>query len=292
MQGIVDAQVHAWRRDDPAHPWDPTYAHSGPVAAATLQRNRAMEMPADRLVGEMDAVGVESAIIVTPSLYGYDNGYPLAAAAARPERFGVVGRLDPGAPDLDEQVRTWRGRTGALGLRSVVTSDAHREELRTGRLDRLFRSAEQHGVPLCAFWPRHLRELREIVQCFPRLQVVVDHLGLPQPPLMKVDDDLWSGLPDLLALAQHPNVAVKVSGAPTLSRESYPFRDIWPNVHRVLAAFGLERSMWGSDFTRVAELHDYRQAIDFVRETNELSPDDKEHLLVRTARRIFRWPRR
>ena len=116
-------------------------------------------------------------------------------------------------------------------------------------------------------------------------------LGLPQPPLMKVDDDLFSALPDLLALATHPNVAVKVSGAPTLSRERYPFDDIWPKIHRILAAFGLERSMWGSDFTRVAELHDYHEALDFVRETNELSPADKEQLLVRTTRKIFRWPK-
>jgi L-fuconolactonase len=291
MQGIVDAQVHAWRRDDPAHPWDPTYLNSGPVAAATLQRSHAKEMSFDAVLRAMDQVGVDAAIIVTPSLYGYNNSYPLAAAAAHPARFGVVGRLDPAAVDLAEQVRAWRALPGALALRSVVTSDGHREELRSGRLEPLFRAAEEHQVPICAFWPRHLRQLREVVARYGRLQFVVDHLGLPQPPLMKVDDDLFAGLPDLLALAAHPNVAVKVSAAPTLSREPYPFRDIWPHVHRVLAAFGLERAMWGSDFTRVAELHDYRQALGFVMETDELAPGDKEQLLVHTTRKIFRWPR-
>lgn len=290
MQGIVDAQVHAWRRDDPAFPWDPTYKTSGPVAVATLQRSHEREMPFDVVLAAMDRVGVDAAIIVTPSLYGYNNSYPLTAAAAHPKRFGVVGRLDPAAVDLAEQVRTWRARPGALALRSVVTSAGHSEELQSGRLEPLFRAAQEHAVPLCAFWPRHLRQLREVVARYPGIQFVVDHLGLPQPPLMKVDDDLFSGMPDLLALAAHPNVAVKVSGAPTLSRERYPFNDIWPNVHRILAAFGVERAMWGSDFTRVAELHDYQEALDFVRETSELSPADKEQLLVRTTREVFRWP--
>jgi predicted TIM-barrel fold metal-dependent hydrolase len=39
-------------------------------------------MPADRLLREMAAVGVDAAIIVTPSIYGYDNGYPLEVARA------------------------------------------------------------------------------------------------------------------------------------------------------------------------------------------------------------------
>ena len=108
---------------------------------------------------------------------------------------------------------------------------------------------------------------------------------------MKVDDDLFSGLPICWRSRPIRTFAVKISWPPTLSRQRYPFDDIWPMVHRILEAFGLERSMWGSDFTRVAELHDYQEALDFVRETNELSPADKEQLLVRTTREIFRWPK-
>ena len=155
MQGIVDAQVHAWRRDDPAFPWDPTYRNSGPVAAATLQRSHAKEMPFDVVLGAMDQVGVEAAIIVTPSLYGYNNSYPLSAAAAHPRRFGVVGRLDPAAVDLTEQGRTWRATTRALALRSVVTAKAPRgAEERTARTRLSTRHRNTRSA--CTFWPRHL----------------------------------------------------------------------------------------------------------------------------------------
>jgi predicted TIM-barrel fold metal-dependent hydrolase len=286
---IVDAQVHSWTHDETRHPWDQTYATSGPVAAANIQRQRAWEMPADRLLREMAAVGVDSAIIVTPSIYGYDNGYPLEVAASNPGRFGVVGRLDPLGADLDEQVRRWRATPHALALRSVVTSDAHRREMREGVIEKLFAAAERHDVPVCVFWPRHAADLDPFVKAHPRLRFVVDHLGMAQPPLIGIDGDMWAGYEHVLALAAHPNVTVKLSGAPSMSREPFPYRDLWPHLHELITAFGLERVMWGSDFTRVAELHSYEQAVAFMRDTNELSASEKERLMGRTVREVFQW---
>ena len=286
---IVDAQVHSWTHDESRHPWDRTYASSGPVAAANIERQRSWEMPGRRLVGAMAEVGVDAAIIVTPSIYGYDNGYPLEIASEHPGRFGVVGRLDPLAPDLDEQVARWRDTPNALGLRSVVTSEAHRREMREGVVDKLFAAAERHDVPVCVFWPRLAADLGPFIAARPRLRFVVDHLGMAQPPLIGIDGDMFAGFDHVLALAAYPNVAVKLSGAPSMSREPFPYRDLWPHLHRLLSAFGLERVMWGSDFTRVAELHTYQQAVAFLRDTNELSTPDKERLMGRTVREIFRW---
>src|SRR3954463_9940249 len=216
---IIDAQVHSWTHDESRHQWDKTYATSGPVAAANIKRQREWEMPGPRLLREMAAVGVDAAIIVTPSIYGYDNGSPLEVAANNPGRFGVVGRLDPLAPDLDDQARRWRATRYALALRSVVTSDAHRSEMREGVVEKLFAAAERQDVPVCVFWPRHAADLAPFVRAHPRLQFVVDHLGMAQPPLIGIDGDMWAGFEHVLALASYPNVAMKLSGAPSMSRE-------------------------------------------------------------------------
>ena len=287
---IVDAQVHSWTHDESKHPWDRTYGSSGPVAAASLRRQREWEMPGPKLAAEMDKAGVGAAIIVTPSIYGYDNGHPLDVAARYPGRFGVVGRLDPLDPELAERVRRWRNTPYALGLRSVVTSDAHRREMREGVIEKLFAAAEREGVVVCVFWPGHARELLPFVKAHPDLRFVIDHLGMRQPPLISIDGGMWDGYEDVLALGAYPHVAVKLSGAPSMSREPFPYRDLWPQLHRLISAFGLERTMWGSDFTRVAELHTYEQAVAFVRDTNELSPADKERLMSTTVRDVFRWP--
>jgi hypothetical protein len=59
----------------------------------------------------------------------------------------------------------------------------------------------------------------------------------PAPP------DDWADPPKLLALAAHPNVVVKISGACTLSHEAFPYKDIWDPLFRVFDAFGLNRCM-------------------------------------------------
>ena len=41
---------------------------------------------------------------------------------------------------------------------------------------------------------------------------MIDHLGLTQPFELPVPADAWADLPKLLALAAHPNIAVKISG--------------------------------------------------------------------------------
>ena len=81
------------------------------------------------------------------------------------------------------------------------------------------------------------------------------------------------------------------AGAPTLSKESYPFADVWPALHRVLDAFGLDRVMWGTDFTRVLEVLTYADDVNYVLESSELSDSDRERFMGGTLRTIYGWPR-
>ena len=55
---------------------------------------------------------------------------------------------------------------------------------------------------------------------------------------------------EVLDLAKRKNVVIKVSGACTLSKKPYPFDDIWDPLARVFDAWGFERCLWGTDWTR------------------------------------------
>ena len=66
-------------------------------------------------------------------------------------------------------------------------------------------------------------------------------------------------MPQLLALARHPNVAVKTTGAPGYSSEGYPFRPIQPYLQQIYEAFGPDRMFWGTDITRMQCT--YRQCV-------------------------------
>ena len=51
--------------------------------------------------------------------------------------------------------------------------------------------------------------------------------------------------------AKYPNVAVKCTGAPGNSSESYPYRNIHKYTQQIVETFGPERSFWGTDITRM-----------------------------------------
>ena len=62
--------------------------------------------------------------------------------------------------------------------------------------------------------------------------------ALPQPFDPPAKPAPFADLPKLLELAAHDNVAVKITGACTLSHKPYPYDDLWDPLRRVFDAFG------------------------------------------------------
>jgi L-fuconolactonase len=93
----------------------------------------------------------------------------------------------------------------------------------------------------------------------------------------------------LLALAAHDNIAVKISGAGTMSHRPFPYDDLWDPLCRIFDAFGLERCLWGTDWTRAVEFLSYRQAVDAFLMSDRLSGDDRAMLMGGALQRIYGW---
>jgi predicted TIM-barrel fold metal-dependent hydrolase len=123
----------------------------------------------------------------------------------------------------------------------------------------------------------------------PQTQVVIDHLGLPQPFEPPAPPEPFADLPKLLALAQYANVAVKISGACTLSHAPFPFPDIWDPLARIFDAFGLQRCLWGTDWTRAVKVVSYRDGVEAFRVTDRLSDSDKAMLMGEALTRVYQW---
>ena len=56
------------------------------------------------------------------------------------------------------------------------------------------------------------------------------------------DNAINEAIANTVALAKYPNVSVKVSATPGLSREPYPWRDVAGYIKRVFDAYGPQRS--------------------------------------------------
>jgi predicted TIM-barrel fold metal-dependent hydrolase len=91
----------------------------------------------------------------------------------------------------------------------------------------------------------------------------------------------------MLALARFPNVAVKMSGAPSYSSQPYPYRHIHGYLRQIFEAFGPDRSFWGTDITRMP--CSYRQCVTmFTEELPWLRGRELERVMGESHRRLAR----
>jgi predicted TIM-barrel fold metal-dependent hydrolase len=154
---------------------------------------------------------------------------------------------------------------------------------------RVLDAAVRHALPLNVLCWGRIDLAATLARRFPDTQLVVDHLGLKQPFKPPVPETPFADLPKLLKLAAHDNVAVKITGACTLSRKPYPYDDIWEPLGRIFDAFGVGRCLWGTDWTRAVDLLTYAQGVEPFRRTDRLSEDERAALMGGSLQRIYKW---
>jgi predicted TIM-barrel fold metal-dependent hydrolase len=272
----IDAQVHAYERNHPGRPW--VGVLQGPP-----------EVTGDQMVAAMDAVDVDGAILVSPfSLYQFDASYALEVHAKHPDRFGLVKPVDPNDPAVVEIVADWAATPGTIGVRIMLNRELSSDPADPG-LNRVLVAAARHSLPVNLLAWGRLEQARELAARNPDTQLVIDHLGLQQPFTPPPPDKPFADLPQVLALAAHPNVAIKITGACTLSHDAFPYADIWPPLERIFDAFGLDRCLWGTDWTRAVALLSYAQGVEAFRVTDRLSESDRARLMGGSLTRIYNW---
>lgn len=233
------------------------------------------------MVAAMDRAGVARAVIVPPSWEGDRNDVALAAVAKYPRRFSVMGRFPVEARAEAHRLRTWRTQPGMLGVRVTLHRNPWLDAFDAGAVDWFWAEAERASLPAMVYAPGRARALGVVAERHRGLRLVVDHLAIP---VEATGDAAFVGLDDVLALAVHPNVAVKVSALPCHSSERYPFRDLHEPIRRVYDAFGPSRMLFGSDYSRLP--CSYEDAIRLFTEALEfLSPTDRAEILGGAAAR-------
>jgi predicted TIM-barrel fold metal-dependent hydrolase len=184
-------------------------------------------------------------------------------------------------------VADWAATKGTVGVRIMLNRVS--EDPDDPGINRILAAAARHSLPVnLLIWGR-LDQMKQIAARNPNTMLVIDHLGLQQPFEPPAPTEPFSELPKVLALAQHDNVSIKISGACTLSHEPFPFRDIWDPLFRIFDAFGFNRCMWGTDWTRAVALLTYKQGVEAFRVTDRLSSSDRAALMGETLTRIYKW---
>lgn len=272
----IDSQVHTYERNHPGRPWA-GFLH-GPA-----------EVTGDDMVAAMDAVGVDGALLVSPyAMYRFDGSYALEVYAKHPTRFGLIKPFDPNDPGVAAQIEAWAATKGTVGARIMMRDDVSKDPADPG-VNRIMAAGARHGLPVNILCWGRLEQIGPLAARNPDTTIVIDHLGLQQPFEPPPPAAPFADLPKLLALAAQKNIVLKISGACTLSHEPFPYRDIWDPLQRIFDAFGLDRCMWGTDWTRAVGLLTYQQGVEAFRVTDRLSDSDRTTLMGGTLQRVYKW---
>ncbi|MGI9426750.1 MAG: amidohydrolase family protein [Hyphomicrobiaceae bacterium] len=272
----IDAQVHTYECDHPGRPW-------------VARLHGPDEVTGDDMIKAMDSVLVDAALLISPwTMYRYDASYAIDVHAQHPGRFALIKPVDTFDPGVGEIIAEWSQTSGAVAIRIMMVGDVPTDDSDPG-LNRVLQAAARHGLPVNLLCWGRLEQAARLAARNPDTSIVIDHLGLQQPFEPPVPENPFANLAKVLALADFDNVAIKVTGACTLSREAFPYNDIWDPLARIFDAFGMQRCIWGTDWTRAVELLTYAQGVDAFRDSDRLSDSDRSALMGGTLQQVYDW---
>jgi predicted TIM-barrel fold metal-dependent hydrolase len=273
---IIDSQVHAYEANTPKRPWDTV-------------PNWPPHVTGDEMVAAMDKVGVDGAIFISSfSMYRYDASYAVEVVKAYPGRFGIIKPVDPDDQGVADVVAEWKKIPGTVGIRIMYRKENKRAPDDPG-FDRIAKAAARHDFPVNVLCWGNLDAGTALFDRHPNTRFILDHLGIMQPHAPPAPPQPWADLPKVLELAKRKNVVIKVSGACTLSKEPYPYPDIWDPLSRIFDAWGFERCLWGTDWTRAFAVVNYENAVKPFVDTKRLSDSERAMLMGGACAKAYNW---
>jgi predicted TIM-barrel fold metal-dependent hydrolase len=241
------------------------------------------------MVAAMDKVGVDGAIFISSfSMYRYDASYAVEVVKAYPGRFGIIKPVDPDDPGVADVVADWKRIPGTVGIRIMLRKESGRAPDDPG-IDRIAKAAVRHDFPINVLCWGNLDAGTKLFDRHPDTRFILDHLGILQPHEPPAPAEPWADLPKVLELAKRKNVVIKVSGACTLSKQPYPYPDIWDPLARIFDAWGFERCLWGTDWTRAFAVVNYENAVKPFVETKRLSDSERAMLMGGACAKAYNW---
>ena len=272
---IIDAHFHCWQRARADYGWLTP-------ALGCIYR----DVSVDHWQAEAAACGVRAGVLVQAAPTEAETTFLLAQAAQSEAVLGVVGWVDLLAADAPQRIARLAAQPKLKALRPMLHDLPDPEWMLQAALAPALRAMVEHGLGFDALVrPAHLPALRQLCRRHPALRVVIDHAAKPEIAVA-----LWQPWADALAaLAAETPAVCKLSGLLTEAgpapQASSPRR--WSR--HVLACFGPQRVLWGSDWPVLERASTYGAWWAETQATlADLTPAERADVLGGAAARVYR----
>lgn len=283
---MLDTHTHVWEEPRPSRPW---------VNDFLIDRIDSFDVDvvydAESLLADMDDNDIDAAVVVSyPITDPYDNSTVVETTRAH-ERLRGIGIVDPFADDAADQLRALMSNERIIGVRIGAIyprEDRWRvfddsAEWLDEVLDAPLWDAAKETDALIQILAdiSQVDQIERLVETHPELSYLLDHFLQVDPSNAPES----SPFADLRTLSSYSNVAMKVSAAPHISNESFPYRDLHEYVRWLIEQFGRERTVWGSDYPNVSDTTTYADTYEWLEHVECLSTSDRRWLTGRS----FEW---
>ena len=274
---VIDAHVHLWDLAARPQPWTAQF----PVL------RRSFLLP--ELESVLDGHGMDAAVVVQAGDTTGETLDLLALAATTPRLAGVVGWVDPGGPDVPGSLAALRAAPGGgklVAIRHQLQVEADPRYLARPSVQNGLSAVGEAGLAFdVVISPGQLPLATETAAARPGVRFILDHAG--KSPIASGDLRTWRA--DVARMAELPNVAAKVSGLVTEADwANWTPADLAPVIGHVLACFGAERTMAGSDWPVCLLAADYASVYATLdRALSQLNHAERTALLGGSAARWY-----
>lgn len=274
---IIDAHQHYW---DPArgdYGWMPA---DDPVLTRVYG-------PSDLAKGR-EITGVTKTVLVQAAPTVAETDYLLSIAADTPTVAAVVGWINFEDPSERQSLDRLAQNPYFVGVRPMI-QDLDDGWMHSTNIQWAYAAAAEMDLTFDALgFPRHLKDFDTLFSRYPSLRTVVDHCMKPQ--IDAFDQTAFQNWADGISrLAAHPHVFCKLSGIVTEADDGVTVDRLQPYTDHVIAAFGANRVMWGSDWPVLRLRYEYETWFRMAQElTQSLDTTSRSQIFGGTATQFYR----
>jgi len=270
----IDAHQHFWLLADRSGQWPP-------AELAAIHRDF---LPPE-LAPLLQQHGIDGSVLVQSLPDMSDTWFMLGLAEQNPFIRAVVGWSDLKAVQAEQHIARLASHPKLRGLRPML-QDLADDWIDDPLLAPAVAAMQRHQLSLDALvLPRHLPALLRFATRYPQLPLVIDHAAKPQITDARMEP--WCSL--ISQLAALPQVYCKLSGLVTEGSADWEVAQLQPYASHVLAAFGAERVIWGSDWPVLNLAADYGRWLSATEALlAELEPWQKQQVMGGNAQRFYR----
>ena len=248
---------------------------------------------AEKILEFMDEKGIEKAVLLQGSAYGFQNEYFSEVVEKYPDRFSVTAIIDPFINGYEQVMNRFINKLGFRAFKMEISVlggfmgyHDHKAFMEHPNIEKLCTKLDEIGGTLAldigqpGTDSHQVKKLQYFAKKYQNMKLVVCHL-------LSMTPDHEQQLEEELTLLKLPNVWFDLAAIACNTGELHTFT--WARKYLAIAKkiVGAERLMWGSDIPTTLADYPYELAQSVILDAGIFSEDELQMIFYSNAKEIY-----